>query len=321
MNERKPVDTTAVSIMVVFCFVMGLQQIFLKATGDDIAPILQIGIRSGIAAVLVCLYVVLRRKRLFFADGNWKPGLLVGTLFALEYLFLGEALRYTSAAHAVVFLYTSPVFSALMLHFLIDSERLSPAQWAGILLAFGGIAVAFLLHSEARVAVSQPDQLWGDFLALLGGLAWGATTVLIRSTKLARISSEQTLLYQLTMAFVLLVGAAFIMGQTQINPTPLAIASVAFQTFIISFAGLLLWFWMLNTYIASRLGVLSFMTPLYGVVLGAWLLDEAIEPGFVYGATMVITGIVLVSGHSWLKQLFFGKQRQNDIQADKSSER
>ncbi|KKD00204.1 DMT family transporter [Photobacterium halotolerans] len=317
MSERKPVDVTALSIMVVFCFVMGLQQIFLKATGEDIAPILQIGIRSGIAAVLVCLYVVLRRKRLFFADGNWKPGIIVGILFALEYLFLGEALRYTSASHAVVFLYTSPVFSALMLHFLIDSERLSKTQWAGILLAFCGIAVAFLLHSEDNSAITQPNQLWGDFLALLGGVAWAATTILIRSTKLARISSEQTLLYQLVIASIVLITAAVLMDQFHINPTPLAIASVAFQTLIISFAGLLLWFWMLNTYIASRLGVLSFMTPLYGVVLGAWILDEAIEPGFVYGATMVITGIVLVSGHSWIKQWLAGKLLKKELPVNK----
>ncbi|EKO3475801.1 DMT family transporter [Vibrio fluvialis] len=302
MTSRKPIDGMALGIMVVFCFTMGLQQIALKSTGNDIAPILQIGMRSGIAAVLVMAYVLLRGKKLVFADGNWKPGLAVGTLFALEYLFLGEALRYTSASHAVIFLYTSPVFSALILHFLIDSERLSPVQWCGILLAFAGIAVAFLWHPGAAVS-TQPDMLWGDFLALLAGVSWGLTTVLIRSSKLANVSSEQTLLYQLVVAFVVLIGAAIWMDQTAINPTPLALASVAFQTLIISFGGFLVWFWMLNTYIASRLGVLSFMTPLYGVVLGALILGEKIEAGFLYGSVMVIGGIVLVSGHGWIKQL------------------
>ena len=302
MTARKPIDGMALGIMVVFCFTMGLQQIALKATGNDIAPILQIGMRSGMAAVLVMLYVLLRGKKLVFSDGNWKAGLAVGTLFALEYLFLGEALRYTSASHAVIFLYTSPVFSALILHFLIDSERLSPVQWAGILLAFAGIAVAFLWHSGASVS-AQPDMLWGDFLALLAGVSWGLTTVLIRSSKLAYVSSEQTLLYQLVVAFVILIGAAIWMDQLTINPTPLALASVAFQTLIISFGGFLVWFWMLNTYIASRLGVLSFMTPLYGVVLGGLILGETIEAGFLYGSAMVIAGIVLVSGHGWIKQL------------------
>ncbi len=302
MTTRKPIDATALGIMVVFCFAMGLQQIALKATGEDIAPILQIGLRSAIAAVLVLAYVVIRGKKLQFADGNWKAGILVGTLFALEYLFLGAALHYTSAAHSVIFLYTSPIFSALILHFLVESERLKIVQWVGILLAFSGIAVAFLWHGE-EAAEMQPNMLWGDFLALLGGVAWGLTTVLIRSSKLANVSSEQTLLYQLVMGALILLGAAAWSDQLAINPTPLALASVTFQTLIISFGGFLLWFWMLNTYIASRLGVLSFMTPLYGVVLGALLLGERIEAGFLYGSAMVIGGIVLVSGHGWIKQL------------------
>lgn len=317
MTTRKPIDATALGIMVVFCFAMGLQQIALKATGDDIAPILQIGLRSAIAAVLVLAYVMIRGKKLRFADGNWKAGILVGTLFALEYLFLGAALHYTSAAHSVIFLYTSPIFSALILHFLVDTERLKVVQWAGILLAFSGIAVAFLWHGEGATQM-QPNMLWGDFLALLGGVAWGLTTVLIRSSKLANVSSEQTLLYQLVMGALILLGAAVWSDQLTINPTPLALASVAFQTLIISFGGFLLWFWMLNTYIASRLGVLSFMTPLYGVVLGAWILGERIEAGFLYGSAMVIGGIVLVSGHGWLKQLL--KRRRSELKPSLKAE-
>jgi drug/metabolite transporter (DMT)-like permease len=45
------------------------------------------------------------------------------------------------------------------------------------------------------------------------------------------------------------------------------------------------------------------MTPLYGVVLGGLILGETIEAGFLYGSAMVIAGIVLVSGHGWIKQL------------------
>ncbi|MDP3192287.1 MAG: EamA/RhaT family transporter, partial [Rhodoferax sp.] len=38
--------------MVVLCAIWGLQQVVLKATADDIAPIMQIGLRSGVAALL-----------------------------------------------------------------------------------------------------------------------------------------------------------------------------------------------------------------------------------------------------------------------------
>jgi len=50
----------------------------------------------------------------------------------------------------------------------------------------------------------------------------------------------------------------------------------------------------------ARLGTFSFRTPLMGIVLGAWLPSEPIEPAFLAGAAMVLAGIVPVSGHGRL---------------------
>jgi drug/metabolite transporter (DMT)-like permease len=290
--------------MIIFCLCLAMQQVALKATAQDISPVLQIALRSGIGATLVALYMLLRRERLTFADGNWKPGLVVGVLFALEYWLLGEALRLTSASHAVVFLYSAPVFSALILHFLVHAEKMTALQWSGIALAFCGIAVAFLGPQTPDLVDEASSSMLGDLLALLAGAAWGATTVVIRTSRLARISATQTLLYQLVVAFVLLLISAAALDQWVFNPTPLALLSLGFQSIIVSFAAFLIWFWLLRHYLASRIGVLSFMTPLLGVALGAWLLNEPVESGFLFGALLVIAGIVLVSGDGWLRQKF-----------------
>jgi drug/metabolite transporter (DMT)-like permease len=227
----------------------------------------------------------------------------VGFLFALEYLLVGEGLRHTSAAHMVVFLYTAPIFAAIGLHWKLPAERLEPLQWLGIALAFTGIVLAFFGRGRQASGGEPLNVLWGDFLAVLAGVAWGATTVVIRCSSLARTSATQTLLYQLVVAFVLLMLAAAGLGQTAFNPTPLAWGSLVFQSLVVSFGSLLVWFWLLRHYLASRLGVFSFVTPLFGIVLGAWLLNEPIEPSFLAGAALVLPGIVLVSGYGWLKQV------------------
>jgi drug/metabolite transporter (DMT)-like permease len=72
---------------------------------------------------------------------------------------------------------------------------------------------------------------------------------------------------------------------------------------LVCFVSFLVWFWLLTQYLASRLGVFSFMTPIFGVVFGAWLLSEPIEPNFLAGALMVLAGVLLVSGYGWLKSL------------------
>src|SRR6185369_8823562 len=129
----------------------------------DIAPLLQIALRSGIAALLVGLLMFVRGERISLADGSWRPGLLVGVLFALEFLFVGEGLRHTSASHTVVFLYTAPAFAALGLHWKLPVERLQPLQWVGVVLAFAGIVVAFFGRNPQPISGPPASILWGDF--------------------------------------------------------------------------------------------------------------------------------------------------------------
>lgn len=151
--------------------------------------------------------------------------------------------------------------------------------------------------------------LWGDFLGLLAGVAWAATTLVVRTTTLARAPATQTLMYQLVAAAVLLLMASLVTGQTHFNPTPQVWLSLAFHSLVVSFASFLAWFWLLTRYQASRLGVFSFMTPMFGIVFGAWLLSEPIEPNFLIGAIPVLLGIVLVSGGRWLDNVVCAFQR------------
>ena len=301
MDTRKALDPQAILLMLVLCATWGMQQVVLKATATDIAPILQIALRSGGAALLVGLVMWMRKERFDVTDGTLKPGLLVGALFGLEFLLVAEGLRHTSASHMAVFLYTAPMFAALGLHLRLPAERLGPLQWLGIALAFGGIAFAFLGRSQAASSVPG-NVLWGDFLGLLAGMSWAATTVVVRCSTLARAPATQTLLYQLISAFVLLMAGAVATGQASFNPTRTVWASLAFHTLVVSFASFLAWFWLLRNYLASPLGVFSFLTPLFGIVFGAWLLNEPLEPSFLVGAIPVLVGIVLVSGGGWIAQ-------------------
>lgn len=277
--------------MVLLCLTWGLQQVVLKLAAPDIAPLMQIGLRSGLAALLVGAVLTWQRTPGLSDPALLRPGLLAGALFAFEFFAVGEGLRHTSASHMVVFLYTAPIFVALALHRRLPAERLHAGQWAGIALAFAGIAIAF----AGRGAAAAGSVLWGDFLALLAGLAWGATTVVIRCSALARAPATLTLFYQLAAACVLLVGAALALGQATIRWTPTAFASLAFHGIVVSFASFLAWFALLRRYPAAQLGVFSFLTPLLGVGFGVWLLGDPLDTTFVLGAVLVLAGILLVN--------------------------
>lgn len=302
MEQRNAVDGRASGLMLVLCAIWGLQQVAIKAAAPDIAPILQIAVRSGIAALMVGLLMLARGERMSASDGTWRPGILVGLLFGLEFLLVGEGLRYTTASHMVIFLYTAPIFAALGLHWKLSAERLQAAQWIGIAIAFAGIVVAFTGRAAVPASAAAASPWLGDLLGVAAGMAWGATTVVIRNSRLAQAPATHTLLYQLLGAFVLLMLAALLLHQTQFKLSTVVWHSMIFQVLLVSFSSFLVWFWLLRRYLASRLGVLSFMTPLFGISFGVWLLNEALEPHFMAGALLVLSGILLVSGYAWFKQ-------------------
>ncbi|MBX7276742.1 hypothetical protein K2E96_18890 [Pseudomonas sp. ERGC3:05] len=52
---------------------------------------------------------------------------------------------------------------------------------------------------------------------------------------------------------------------------------------------------MLRRYLAARLGVMAFMTPLFGVLMGYLLLDEHTTLGFLRGAGLTVAGLLMVN--------------------------
>jgi drug/metabolite transporter (DMT)-like permease len=296
---RRAPDGFAILTMIVLCAIWGLQQVAIKSTNVALPPFFQAGLRSAIATLLVWGWARARGTPLFRDDGTLGAGLLAGLLFAAEFICIFLGLTLTSASRMAVFLYTAPCFTALGLHWFVDGERLRRAQWAGIAVAFAGMTLAFadgFTHAHAANPASTLAGVTGDALGVLGGIAWAATTVVVRATRLAQTSASKTLLYQLAVSAVVLLALAVCLGQARVDTvTPLAMASLAYQAVIVAFVSYLTWFWLLTRYIASRLSVFSFLTPLFGVTFGVLLLGESFSVRFLLAALMVLTGIALVN--------------------------
>lgn len=303
LDQRKPLDITAIGLMVGICTIWAMQQIGLKATESYASSVFQIGIRSGLAAACVYTLTAFQQKRPLLSGGTALLGALAGLLFALEFLLIGKALEYSTASHVVVFLYTAPVFAALGLHLKLSTERLSALQWGGIFVAVIGIAYAFLTPGADQSGTpAAASMLLGDTLALLAAVLWGATTVLIRTTRLSELYATHVLFYQLAITAIILIAIAAFTGQAGIIPSAPLFWNLAFQSVIVAFASFLCWFWMLTRYKATQLGVFSFLTPLIGVILGYFLLGDALTTGFLIGSAGVLIGIIIVSASPWIER-------------------
>ncbi len=292
MVRRDHLDTAAATGMLGLSALWGLSHIAVKVANAGISPAFQSGLRSiGALAVLVA-WSWLRRIDLFARDGTFVVGILAGVLFAGEFALIYWALIFTDVARGIIFVYTAPFFVAVGAHWFVPGERIGRPQAAGLLAAFAGIVVAFW----DGLSLPSSRALIGDAMMIGAALLWGATTVLVKASKLARIEPAKTLAYQLAVSALTLTLLAPLAGEAGIFAmSPLVLGALAFQILIVASFSYLAWFALIRVYPASTLSAFTFLTPLFSMIFGAWLLGERLSPALALSLALVAIGIWLVN--------------------------
>ncbi|MFH1153655.1 MAG: DMT family transporter [Pseudomonadota bacterium] len=289
-NNR--LDWPGMAILVVLCASWGIQQVAIKVAISGISPVLQSGIRSMGATVLLLIWMAIRRQHVLERDGTLWWGVAAGLLFAGEFLLIYLGLQFTNASRAVIFLYMSPFVVAVGAQFFIPGDQLTRHQICGLCLAFVGILVAF----NESLGMPSGRILLGDTMLVGAAVLWGATTVLIKAGPLIRISPAKTLLYQLGVSALVLPLGSLVMGEAGIHDVSLLVAaSMTYQVVWVAFITYLTWFWLVKRYSISRLASFTFLTPLFGVLAGGLLLNGAITTKLVASLVLVGLGIYLVN--------------------------
>ncbi len=291
-KEKQILDLTAITILVVLCVSWGLQQVAIKVANSGVSPLFQSAIRSVGATVLVWIWMAARRESMLERDGTLWWGIAAGLLFSGEFILIYWGLEFTHASRAVIFLYMSPFVVALGAQLFVPGEHLRVIQVLGLCCAFAGIIVAF------RESLSYPTyrMLIGDTMLAGAAVFWGATTVLIKASPLARIKPSKTLMYQLAVSAVVLPLGSLAKREPGIfQMTPLIAGSLVYQTIWVAFITYLAWFWLIRHYPPSRLASFTFLTPFFGVIAGGLLLNEPITRNLLMALVLVGMGIYLVN--------------------------
>jgi len=290
--SKKSLDGRAMTVVVSLCFLWGMSQVSIKVANRGVSPIFQAAVRSVVAALLVALWARVRALPLVHRDRTVLHGLVIGLLFGTEFVFIYLGLSYTTASHAVIFLYTAPFFVALGAHWLLPNEPLTGRKLAGLLLAFAGVVVTLWdsLGRPTRVLVL------GDLMSMTGGMLWAATSLYLKQVVRSSMTPSQMLFYQLGVSAVQLSMMTFFLEPRWVlDLSPLVITSLAYQGIIVAFASYLVWFRLIQIYPVSNLSGFTFFTPVFGVLLGGLLLHEPLTAKLLSGAGLVTGGMILVN--------------------------
>jgi drug/metabolite transporter (DMT)-like permease len=288
--QSRPLDAGASVLAALLCLSWGLNQVAIKFALPEVPPFTQALIRTGGGLVLVLIWVRLRGLRLMDRDGTLPAGILAGVLFAAEFLMIFAGLQFTTASRASLFIYTAPFFVALGAPLLMPGERLGVTQWFGLLLCFAGLVLAIGVpqdHVDARILI-------GDLMMVGAGISWGATTLVIKASRLSYVLPEKTLVYQLAVAVPIMAAAAFGSEHVTAMPGPTSSSWLAYQVLVVGIT-FPVWFMLIQRFSATRVSAFTFLTPLFGVAAGCLLLNEPFTLAFGAAVVLVLAGLALIN--------------------------
>jgi drug/metabolite transporter (DMT)-like permease len=157
----------AILLLVITSILWSLGGLLIKSVPWN--PLAIAGTRSIIAAGVMLLF---SRKLRF----TWSPAQIGGALaYAATVTLFVIANKLTTAANAILLQYTAPVYTALLGAWLLK-EKTSKLDWLTIALVMGGMGLFF-------VDKLSLGNIAGNICAILSGVTFGATAVLLRKQK------------------------------------------------------------------------------------------------------------------------------------------
>lgn len=292
--RKDRLDGQGLAALLGVAMLLAANQVIVKITTAGLQPVFFAGARSALAVLFIAGWMALRGLPMRYVRGTLGPGLLIGAVFAAEFLCLFMALDLTTVSRAVIIFYSMPVWLAIAAHFGLPGERLSPLRGLGLALAFAGTAWAILDRSGGQGQAS----LAGDLYALGGALGWAGTAFLARRPAMAKVGPEMQLLWMVGVSGPILLLAAPAFGPLLRAVEPIHWFWLVFQASVVVAGGFITWLWLLGRYPAATVASFSFLTPILSLLFGWLVMGEHLGPAILGAAGLVAVGIILINRRS-----------------------
>jgi drug/metabolite transporter (DMT)-like permease len=287
--RKDRLDLFGGSVLLGVTLLLAFNQVIVKLVNEGLQPVFFAGLRSALAVFFVWAWLAYKGRPPRLNRAAFGPGLLMGCVFAAEFLCLFMALDLTTVGRTSVIFYSMPVWFAIMAHYGLG-ERLTPTRIAGLTLAFAGAAWAILSGSQ-----SGEGSLAGDIFALGGALGWAGTAYIARRPVMRAEGPEMQLFWMVLVSGPILLLAAPFFGPLIRELQPQHIAWLVFQSSVVVAGGFITWLWLLSVYPAPTVASFSFLTPILAIALGALIFGETITWAILASAGLVAAGIILIN--------------------------
>jgi drug/metabolite transporter (DMT)-like permease len=283
--------------------------LFIKVAIEEIPPLTLVVGRVGLAALLLFVILRLQGRELPKIGPVWKHFAVMAFFQnAVPFTLINWGEQYIDSALAAILNGTTPLFTIILAHMFITDDRLNLAKALGVFIGFGGLV---LLIAPALFDGVQAT-IWGLIAVTVAAASYGVAIVYSR----LKLRGQKPLVAptaQLALATLYLLPLAFIFEQPfeLARPSGAAIGSLIMMAVFGTALAFVVYYRLIEQASASYVSMVTYLVPIFGVVLGVSILDESLRWNALAGCGLILTGVMFVNGV--FDKPFARLQRHSDV--------
>jgi len=278
----------------------------IPAVAGRFDPVSLAATRLTVAAVFYMTFVLITRARKIPRDaGTWVKLFITG-LFnnVVPFILISWSEQYIDSGLASVLNATVPLFSLVMAHLALKDDKITLGKIFGIIAGFAGVAVL-----ATRSTPTHPNPIEGQLAVVAASLSYAFAAVYMRRV-LRGLDPYVTGASSITMASLIMLVIVFVGVRPLPNfgtMQPDALAAVIGLGIVNTFIAYLLYFTIMPVWGVSRTTMVTYVSPILAIILGAVFASEIIDAKLLVGAGLIIGGVVLAN--FWKAPLTLARNR------------
>jgi len=293
MRETKSLDYFLLTILALFWASAFFN---IKIATYSYGPLTIAFLRIFFGAIPVVLLCYLKKIKIEAFSKDWYWFAAIGIInLVIPFFLIAYGVQKVQSNLAAILMASTPLTAAGLAHFFIKNEKINFVKSLGILIGFSGIV--FLFFDDILI---NENNIFSAFLILFGSCFYVVGGLL--TLKISNKKNENVTASILIWGTLVLLPVSFFFEQPW-NLTPRLDSTLALIYLGIFSTGIA---WLLRFYILKHNGLVfqaqvAYLIPIFGVILGFLILNEAITPKVIITLIAVIIGIYIVKKGSKIK--------------------
>jgi drug/metabolite transporter (DMT)-like permease len=269
----------------------GIPYALTKLALSSIPPITMVAARVTLAALVLWLVVVFRRKVAY----DWRQ--YIGSLFfqgavscAIPYTLIALGQQTVDSALAAVLNSTTPLFVCLIGVVWLRQDAPSAERWVGVALGLGGVVI--VAGSSALLGLGHTI---GGQLAICVG-TFSSAVGAIYGRNFSATAPEVTAAGALTSAaFILVPLCFFVENPLSVSPSAMSLMALAVNGILATALGFVVYFRLIGTLGSAGVASVGYLKPCFGVLVGWMFMAEPVTWNVLAGLAAILIGVAMIN--------------------------